>query len=590
MSPIPGTVVAVRSTGGDEVARDQPLVVVESMKMEHAIRSPVAGVVEAIAVQVGETVERDQTVAVVRQAIAGEADPTGAAEDHLVHTPSLDEARDRHARLEDHRRPEAVERRRAQGRRTARENLADLIDPGSFTEFGALAIAAQSGRRSHEDLIDRTSTDGVITGVGTIGSATFDRCEAAVIVYDATVLAGTQGYRGHQKQDRILETAHRRRLPVVVFAEGGGGRPGDVDVPIITGLDVRTFRMMAAMRRVAPSVAVVAGYCFAGNAVLAAGADAIIATADSNLGAGGPAMIEGGGLGVFDPTEIGPIDDQVRSGVVDMRAADEAHATSLARRYLGYFQGSVPGWSSVDQTELETIVPEDRKQLYDTWRVIEVVCDSGSVLELRPQWGPGMVTALGRVEGHPVGILANVPANLGGAIDARVADKAARFLDLCGTYDLPVVVLCDTPGFMVGPESERQGLLRAAGDMLKAAARVTTLGTVVLRKGYGLGAQAMAGGAFQSGAFTVSWPTGEFGAMNLEGAVRLGYRKELQAIDDLEERQLLYERLVAKSYERGKALMMAGTFEIDAVIDPADTRRWISAMARSAPVPRWRAG
>ena len=588
-APLVGTVVAVAVTPGQSVAAGSPIVVVESMKMEHPVVAPVDGTISSVGVQVGEIVARGDVVAVLSPgSVSVTAEPAAAGRQRA----DLREVVDRHARLQDERRPAAVQRRSDRGRRTARSNLADLVDPGSFVEFGALAIAAQETRHSVEDLIERTATDGVITGIGTINGDHFgDMATSAVIIYDDTVLAGTQGFRGHAKTDRLLRRALSERLPVVVYAEGGGGRPGDVDLPVIAGLEVPTFRLMAQMSGRAPTVAVVAGYCFAGNAVLAACADVIIATEDSNLGAGGPAMIEGGGLGTYAPTDIGPIDDQVASGVVDIRVADEGEATRVTRQYLAYFQGRLDEWACGDQSALRDIVPEQRSQVYDVRRVLDLLADSGSVLELRPQWGPGMLTALARVEGRPVGVVANVGAHLGGAIEAVGATKAARFLTLCDAFDLPVVVLADTPGFMVGPDSERQGLLRHAGRLMVTGANLgVPVGTVVLRKGYGLGAQAMAAGAFQSSAFTVSWPTGEFGMMNLEGAVRHGYRRELEAIDDLAAREARYDELVAREYAKGAALNMATHFEIDAVIDPADTRTWISAMLRTAPPPRWRSG
>jgi acetyl-CoA carboxylase carboxyltransferase component len=590
-SPLVGTVVAVPVTTGEAVASGTPLVVIESMKMEHPVTAPADGTVDAIAVGVGDVVGTGDLLAHLTpgtiEAIARSTETEPATRD------DLEAVRERHARLEDDLRPEAVERRRSRGRRTARSNLADLIDPGSFVEYGALAIAAQETRHSTDHLIERTSTDGVITGFGTINGELFGTAAAktAVVIYDDTVLAGTQGFRGHAKTDRLLRLALDDRLPLVLYAEGGGGRPGDVDLPVIAGLEVPTFRLMAQMSGHAPTVAVVAGYCFAGNAVFAALADVIIATEDSNLGAGGPAMIEGGGLGSFSPTDIGPIADQVGSGVVDIRVQDEAEATRVAKKYLSYFQGPVDDWSCTDQSTLRSLIPERRTQVYDIREIVTTLADTESVLELRPEWGPGMLTALARIEGRPLGIVANVGSHLGGAIEAVGATKAARFLSLCDAYDLPVVVLADTPGFMVGPESEREGLLRHAGRLMVTGANLgVPVGTVIVRKGYGLGAQAMAAGAFKTGAFTIAWPTGEFGMMNLEGAVRHGYRRELEAIADDAERRVRYEALVGIEYAKGTALNMATHFEIDAVIDPAETRRWVSSMLATAPSPRWRDG
>jgi acetyl-CoA carboxylase carboxyltransferase component len=402
--------------------------------------------------------------------------------------------------------------------------------------------------------------------------------------YDYTVLAGTQGMRGHLKKDRLFELAERRRLPVVLFAEGGGGRPGDVDWPIVAGLDCRAFHLFGRLSGLVPLVGIASGYCFAGNAALLGCCDVVIATEDSSIGMGGPAMIEGGGLGVHDPGEVGPIEVQHANGVVDLRVADDRAAVAAARRYLSYFHGPVEGFTVPDQRLLRQVVPEQRKRAYEVRRVIETVCDEGSALELRAGFGVGMVTALARVEGRPLGIVANDPSHLGGAIDADAADKAARFLQTCDAFGLPVLFLCDTPGFMVGPAAERTATVRHFARLFVIGANLEIpIGTIVLRKGYGLGAQAMAGGSFKAPLFTVGWPTSEFGGMGLEGAVRLGMRRELDAIEDPEERERVFRATVAAAYEHGKGLNMAAYGEIDDVIDPADSRRWIAMLFDHAP-------
>ncbi|MET0189496.1 MAG: carboxyl transferase domain-containing protein, partial [Pseudonocardia sediminis] len=455
---------------------------------------------------------------------------------------------------------------------TARENVDDLLDPGSFVEYGALTVAAQSRRRSAEDLHARTPADGLITGTGTVGSL-----PVAVMSYDYTVMAGTQGIHNHHKTDRLFTLAAREHLPVVIFAEGGGGRPGDTDTSAIAQLDVPTFRLLAELKGVVPTLAVVSGYCFAGNAALAGSCDTIIATEGSSLGMGGPAMIEGGGLGTVAPGDVGPMDVQWANGVVDVLVPDDEAAVSQARRYLSYFDGQITTAGHVDQRILRHLVPENRLRAYAVRPVLETLFDSGTVLELRRGFGAGIVTALARLDGRPVGVLANNPEHLGGAIDGDGADKAAAFLDLCRAHRLPVVSLCDTPGFMVGPDSERTATVRRFSAMFVAGARLgTPMCTIVLRKGYGLGAMAMAGGDLHAPVLTVAWPTGEFGGMGLEGAVRLGYRAELDAIDDPDARRTRYDELVAGLYERGKAVSVASVFEIDDVIDPADTRTLLS--------------
>ena len=495
--------------------------------------------------------------------------------------PDLDEAKRRREMTGDANRADVVAARHAAGRRTARENVADLVDDGSFVEYGGLAIAAQRGRRSVDDLIQRTPADGLIGGTARVNGALVgtDRADCAVLSYDYTVLAGTQGVMGHRKKDRLFDVIERRRLPVVLFAEGGGGRPGDTDHAMVAGLDVMAFALWARLSGLVPRVGIASGRCFAGNALLLGCCDLVIATPDASIGMGGPAMIEGGGLGIVDADDVGPFDMQVRNGVVDIAASDDADAVRLARQAIAFFQGPVESWQAPDHLLLRDVVPENRRRAYDVRRAVELIADTGSLLELRAGFARGMVTALARVEGRPVGVVANNPIHLAGAITSDCADKGARFLQLCEAFSLPVLFLCDTPGIMVGPDAERTALVRHASRLFLAGAALTVpFMTVVLRKGYGLGAQAMAGGSFRAPLMTVAWPTGEFGGMGLEGAVKLAYRKELEAIADADERQAKYEAMVADSYARGAALNTAAYFEIDDVIDPAETRALVAAV------------
>jgi acetyl-CoA carboxylase carboxyltransferase component len=488
----------------------------------------------------------------------------------------LQAVRERHEIGLDAARGEAVVKRHEHGRRTARENLADLVDEGTFVEYGPLLFAAQERRRSRDELIARTPADGLVGGLGEIEGR---RCVA--MSYDYMVLAGTQGMRNHAKKDRLFELAQRRKLPVVLFAEGGGGRPGDVDMPIVAGLDCRAFNLFARLSGLVPLVGIASGNCFAGNAALLGCCDVVIATEDSSIGMGGPAMIEGGGLGVYEPAEVGPIDVQHANGVVDLRVADDRAAVAAAKRYLSYFDGPLPADDVrvPDQRRLRDIVPERRRQIYDVRLVLGGLFDEDSVLELRRGFGAGIVTALARVDGRSLGVVANQPPHLGGAIDADGADKAARFMQLCDAFELPLLFLCDTPGFMVGPAAEQTATVRHFARMFVIGANLTVpSGTIVLRKGYGLGAQAMAGGGFKAPLFTVAWPASEFGGMGLEGAVRLGMRRELEAIEDPDERERVFQATVAAAYEHGRGLNMAAYGEIDDVIDPADSRRWIATL------------
>jgi acetyl-CoA carboxylase carboxyltransferase component len=484
----------------------------------------------------------------------------------------------------DENRPDAVARRRKTGQRTARENVYDLIDEGTLVEYGPTVVAAQRRRRSIDELIAQTPADGLIGGLAKV-----DGRPTVVMSYDYTVLAGTQGAQNHRKKDRLFELAERLRTPVVFFTEGGGGRPGDTDGIGGSGLDTLAFRLFGELSGLVPLVGINSGRCFAGNAAILGCCDVVIATANSNIGMGGPAMVEGGGLGVFKPEEIGPMSVQVPNGVVDIAVADEAEAVAVAKQYLGYFNGARDDWAYGDAVQLRDVVPENRLRVYDVHDAVHALADEGSVLELRPEFGVGMVTALIRVEGRPLGVIANNPMHLAGAIDADGADKAARFMQLCDAHDVPILQLCDTPGIMVGPDAEKTALVRHVSRMFVVGASVTVpTMSIVLRKGYGLGAMTMAAGCFKSPVFTVAWPTGEFGGMGLEGAVRLGYRRELDAIEDDAERERVFNEMVERMYEHGKAINSASYFEIDDVIDPADSRRWIVAAldAAGAPPPR----
>ncbi len=591
-APLQGTIVSLAVAVGDEVAAGQQVLVMESMKMEHVVTATVSGVVRELGVEPGDAVYDDHPLLFIEEgdvSIEAGARRDDVDLDHI--RPDLAAVLERRELGMDHRRPDAVAKRRKTGHRTARENVVDLIDPDSWIEYGSGVVAAQRTRRSMDDLIHNTPADGMLAGVGSINGTNFgdERSQAVIMAYDYTVLAGTQGFFNHYKKDRMMELALDWRLPVVFFAEGGGGRPGDVDAIAGMGLDLMTFNTWGRLSGTVPMVGITTGRCFAGNAVILGCCDVVIATADSNIGMGGPAMIEGGGLGVFRPEEVGPMSIQVPNGVVDIAVDDEAEAVEVAKRYLSYFQGPIDDWECADQRLLRHAIPENRLRIYDIRQVIDTMFDTGSVLEIRRGFGHGMVTALARVEGRPVGVVANNPSHLGGAIDSDAADKATRFIQLCDAFDLPIVSLCDTPGNMVGPEHERLALVRHCCRMFVNAASVTVpLLTIVLRKSYGLGAQGMGAGSLKTPFWTVAWPTGEFGGMGLEGAVKLGFRKELEAETDPEARIALYEKLLAKMYDHGKALNSASIFEIDEVIDPATTRHWITTALKAAPVPHWR--
>jgi acetyl/propionyl-CoA carboxylase alpha subunit len=593
-APMQGSVVSIDVHEGDMVRTGQQVAVIEAMKMEHIVKAQTSGIVKQVAVSKGDVLFHGAPLLYLEaseSAAEHAVDEQAIDPDHI--RADLAEVRERHAIGLDAMRPDAVARRRKTGQRTARENITDLCDDDSFIEYGALAIAAQRLRRPLDELIRISPADGLVAGVGAINGALFDDASARCMVmsYDYTVFAGTQGMMNHKKTDRMFQIAEQQKLPVVIFAEGGGGRPGDTDAMLVAGLDVMSFINFARLSGLVPRVGVVSGRCFAGNAAFLGCCDVIIATENATIGMGGPAMIEGGGLGVFLPEQVGPVSMQAPNGVIDVVVPDEAEAVHVTKQYLSYFQGALSEWESTDQRELRHLIPENRLRSYDIRAVIETMADKGSVLELRRQFGIGIITALVRIEGRPFGLIANNPMHLGGAIDADAADKAARFMQLCDAFDLPMLSLCDTPGFMVGPDAEKTAMVRHVSRMFVTAGSLSVpFFTIVLRKGYGLGAQAMAGGSFHAPFFTIAWPSGEFGAMGLEGAVRLGYRKELEAIVDPAERTAAFEKMVAESYEKGKAINMASFLEIDDVIDPMDSRRWVMRGLRSAPPPAPRHG
>ena len=475
-------------------------------------------------------------------------------------------------------RSKQLEARQAKGLRTARQNLEQLVDPDSFIESGQFTVAAQRSRKPLDELIAKTSNDGLVTGLATINSDAFSKpyTQVAVAINDYSVLAATQGYFHHKKLDRIIGVAKKNQLPMVMYTEGGGGRPGDTDVQVnVTGLDVTTFSAWASLKTL--KIAVNRGYCFAGNAVLFGCADLRIATRDSCIGMAGPAMIEGGGMGSFTPQQIGPAETQHSLGAIDFLVDDEPQATQLARNLLGYIQGETQQWTAHDQALLWDCLPDDRRYSYDIRKLIQTLVDQDSFVEYQSGCGRALCVGFVRVAGRPLAIIANDTRVMGGALDRDASDKASRFFELVERMQVGLLSLCDTPGFMVGPESENSGALLTCSKMFVSAARLTVpIVCIVIRKAYGLGAMAMAGGDLFKPIYTASWPTGEFGGMGPEGAVQLGFKKELEAAESEEARAELFDKLLAQIYAKGKATEIAAFLEIDAVIDPSDTREVVN--------------
>ena len=589
-SPIQGTIVSLDVALDDEVKKGQQVAVVEAMKMEHVIAADRDGIVRRITMAAGDVVREGYPIVFVEEAeVTGKSAAAVAELDPDYIRPDLQQTYERHDLTLDEHRPEAVAKRYARGYRMPRENIDQLMDPGSFKEYWPLIVARQHKRFDMEELRRNTPADGLIAGIGTINGDLFEeeQARAMVVHYDYTVLAGTQGGRNHYKQDRMFELAHRFRIPVVLFGEGGGGRPGDDSIGPGVAFDTDTFTQFSKLSGLVPLVSVINGRTFAGNTALVACCDVIIATERTTVAMGGPAMIEGGGLGVYTPEEVGPMSFQVPNGVVDILTKDEEEAVEVAKRYLSYFQGRTESFEAHDQRTLRHVVPENRLRLYDMKEIVHTIADVGSVLEIREKFGIGVITAFIRVEGYPMGVIANNPHHLAGAIDSDGADKGARFIQLCDAFDIPVLSLMDCPGMMVGPDVERTALVRHCTRMFNAGANMTTpLFGVVVRKAYGLGVQAMCGASALVGFFTVAWPTAEFAGMNIEGSVKLGYRKELAAIEDPEERRLEFEQRVERAYEGAKAINAGVGGGLDDVIDPADTRSWIAnSLRRLPPLP-----
>jgi acetyl/propionyl-CoA carboxylase alpha subunit len=578
-SPIQGTITAIDVAVDDPVRKGQQVAIVEAMKMEHVIAADRDGVVRAVTMSVGDVVREGYPIVFIEEGEVSGGRVEGAAQvDPDFIRPDLQENLDRHAYTLDENRPEVVAKRHALGYRMIRESIAQLTDSGSFKEYWPLIVARQHRRADIETLRRTTPGDGVVAGIGAINGDLFgpEQSRAMVVAYDYTVLAGTQGGRNHYKQDRMFDLAKRLRLPVILFGEGGGGRPGDDSTGPGVAFDTPTFTQYAQLSGLVPLVAIVNGRCFAGNTALVASSDVIIATEGSTLGMGGPAMIEGGGLGIYTPEEVGPMSFQVPNGVVDILVRDEPEAVEVAKKYLSYFQGPVADWEAPDQRTLRHVIPENRLRLYDMREIISTIADVGSVLEIREKFGVGVITAFIRVEGRPMGVIANNPHHLAGAVDSPGADKGARFVQLCDAFDIPILSLMDCPGIMVGPDVERTALVRHALRMFNVGANVTTaLFGVVVRKAYGLGVQAMCGASSGMPYFTVAWPTAEFAGMNIEGSVKLGYRKELAAIDDPEARRAEFDKRVQRAYDSAKAVNAAAGGGLDDVIDPAETRSWI---------------
>ncbi len=563
VAPMQGTIVEIGVAIGDEVRIGQAVAVVEAMKLQHDIRADRNGVVCAVSMSEGDVVREGFPIVFLHEsdveggALEGDA---GMDLDHL--RGDMQEVNDFIDRTLDAAQAEAVAALRQSGRRTPRENLDDLLDQGSFHEFGPPAAGSAAG--------------GTIMGFGGVNADLVgeDRSRVAVVHSNYPTAAYTHG---HYRQEQIHEMASDWHVPVVLFSEGEGGPHGNVGG---VGMDASIFTDFARLSGLVPLVGVNTGDCFAGNAALLACCDVIIATEDSTIGMNGPSVVESSGLGAHSAAELGGMSFQAPNGSVDIVVEGDAAAVATVKRYLSYFQGPVSDWEAPDQRRMRHIIPEDRVRAYDMREIIETLADEGSVLEIRKDFGIGVITSLIRVEGQPMGVVANNPAHLAGAVDSPGADNGARFFQLCDAFDIPVVVFMDCPGIMVGPDHERTALVRHAVRLFNIGANCTApMFGIMVRKAYGLGVQAMIGGASSVPFLTVAWPTAEFAGMNIDGAIKLAARRELAAIEDAEERKDAYERRVAQGYESARAVNSGARY----VIDPADTRAFITRGMKSLP-------
>jgi acetyl-CoA carboxylase carboxyltransferase component len=486
----------------------------------------------------------------------------------------IDELHEARAKAYDAARPEVVEKIHARGRLTARERIDAVLDPGSFVETGVLA--------GGED----EPAGGLVGGFGTLYGKPI-----AISSYDYSVWGGTQTAVNHSKIDRIMDLSFRHRWPFVCFADGGGARAqglagrgwGQAGMSNTLG----TFDGLATLSGWVPIVSVVSGRSFAGNASIAGFSDVVFATKGSAIGMGGPPLVEAAlGLKVT-PEELAPSEMHEKSGGIDLLIEDDEQGAELVRRYLAYFLiEQTEGVVSPTHETIRSIVPDNRRGVYDMRKVIHALADADSVFELRPNWAISAITALARLGGYPIAIIANQPRSpIAGAIDADAADKLARFIQLADAFDIPILSLMDNPGFMLGPKAEQGGIARHhARPLLAQVNRTVPLFLVHIRKAYGLGPMAM-GSMQQPTDLRLAWPTVEAGGMALEGAAALIQRKEIAAAGGQQEAREMRDELAAKMRERSLALNAARSYSYDEVIDPAETRDRVIRMLSFIPKP-----
>ncbi len=582
-SPTGGRVVALRVAVGDAVAAGQVVAVVEAMKMEHSVTAAGSGHVRELAVRAGDAVVADQPLLWLEPAeVAAGGASAEAEEDGMA--AAIVAVRRHHDSLLDGARPQAVEKQHARGALTVRERIEGLCDTGTFQEFGGLI--------RNEKVEKPAPADGVVTG-----TARIDGRPVMVMAQDFTVFGGSSGHLGGDKMERAAAIARRQGLPVVMLLDGGGHRIQDGQSSRAYASAVRIFHDFAEMSGWVPMVSAVLGAGFAANTNYSAMADLVVMVrGKSTMGLAGPALVKAGTGEVATTEALGGAGVQVdRQGLADLGVASEQDAFASIRRFLSYLPSNAglsppiaAEWSPpAGKTSLEAIVPANTRRAYDMRHVIDAIADAGSAFELKPTFAANVLTTFGRMSGRPVGFIANQPLVQGGMLDAWACEKAAHFIALCDAYGLPLIYLADIPGLSIGSGAEATTLGRRSAKMLfeLGHASVPRI-SIVLRKGYGLGYLAMAGGRSFDADACFAWPTAEICAMSVEGSVDVAYRNVYERAENpAARRQELIDAIRAEI----SPIKAAEGFGIDDVIEPGETRARILEVLERAPLRRPRA-
>ncbi len=491
--------------------------------------------------------------------------------------PLLSELADKRERAYGMGGPDQIERQRGLGKWTVRERIEALVDPGSFVEYGLLADSMDPVLAEQRGYL---AADGMVSGIGEI-----DGRRVAICAYDFTVMAGSMGSIGEEKTARMRLMALRQRIPIVWLLDSAGARIQSSSGSTFAEAGA-LFREQVTLSGVVPQVAAMLGHCAAGTAYIPALADFIpMVKGTSSMALAGRHLVKAATSEDVTEEEMGGSAVHTKvSGVADLEVADDAECLATVRRYLSFFPSSntepvptKPVSDPVDRRceELYDIVPTRARRAYDMRDVLKVIVDDGDVFEMKPDWARNVITALARIGGQPVGIVASQPKVLGGTLDVNSADKSARFVWLCDAYGIPLVFLQDVPGFVVGSAVERQGIIRHGAKMLFAVSEATVPKvTVVLRKAYGAGYFVMNGTAYEAD-YIVAWPTAEIAVMGPDGMVAITMRKQLEAIPEGPERNEAKIQMAEEFRKNIDPYIAAGHAQVDDIIDPAETRHAI---------------